>query len=192
MGGTTLANMPYADPAKLPEREREIVAGLPPLNIFRMLAHAPAPLGAWLRLGNRILTGMNLPADLREIAILAIARATGSVYEWTQHVVIGRACGMTEAQIAALEADRADDPSLGEAGRLAVRAAREAARDHQVSTETLNALRHLIGDEQTVEMIHTIGFYTSVAIFLKTTGVDVDQVDASGWDKMKGRREQDF
>jgi alkylhydroperoxidase family enzyme len=41
-------------------------------------------------------------ADLREIAILAVARATGSVYEWTQHVVIGRACGMTEAQIEAL------------------------------------------------------------------------------------------
>ena len=38
--------MTYADPANLPERERATVAGLPPLNIFRMLAHAPAPLGA--------------------------------------------------------------------------------------------------------------------------------------------------
>ena len=184
--------MPYADPASLPERERETLAGLPPLNIFRMLAHAPAPLAAWLKLGNRILTAMDLPADLREIAILAVARATGSVYEWTQHVVIGRACGMTEAQIAALEADRGDDPSLGEAGRLAVRAAREAARDHKVSTETLGALRALVGDRQAVELIHTIGFYTYVSIFLQTTGVDVDQVDVEGWNRMKGRKASDF
>ena len=181
-----MANMPYADPANLPERERATVAGLPPLNIFRMLAHAPAPLGAWLKLGNRILTAMELPAVLREIAILAVARATGSVYEWTQHVVIGRACGMTEAQIEALAADRDDDASLGEAGRLAVRAARESARDHKVSPATLTALRAAVGDQQAVELLHTIGFYTYVSIFLQTTGVDVDQIDPAGWTQMKG------
>ena len=141
---------------------------------------------------HRILTAMDVPADLREIAILAVARATGSVYEWTQPVVIGRACGMTEAQIEALAADRDDDASLGEAGRLAVRAARESARDHKVSPATLTALRVAVGDRQAVELLHTIGFYTYVSIFLQTTGVDVDQLDPAGWTKMKGREEGDF
>ena len=43
-----------------------------------------------------------------------------------------------------------------------------------------------MGDRQAVELLHTIGFYTYVSIFLQTTGVDVDQLDPAGWTQMKG------
>ena len=105
-----MARLPYPDPDQAPEPVRDALAGLPPLNIFRMLAHAETALRPFLRFGAAILGRLELDPRLRELAILQVAASTEARYEWVQHVEIGREVGLTDAQIAAVE--------LGDGGAL--------------------------------------------------------------------------
>jgi len=71
---------------QLTDEVRETLANLPPLNVFRMLGHAPASFRPFLELGGSILGNQDFDARLREIAILRVATVTGAGYEWAQHV----------------------------------------------------------------------------------------------------------
>src|SRR5207253_6263125 len=68
-----VARLPYPDRDSAPEPVREALAGLPPLNIFRMLAHAESALRPFLRFGGAILGRLELDPKLRELAILQVA-----------------------------------------------------------------------------------------------------------------------
>src|SRR4051794_25598843 len=98
-----MARLPYVDPATAPEPVREALDAAPPLNVFRMVAHAETAFRPWMRFGGALLGAAQLDAVLRELAILRVARLTpGADYEWVQHVPIALTCGATDEQIAAL------------------------------------------------------------------------------------------
>src|SRR5881227_4216823 len=108
-----MARVPYPDPAALSERNQQVLANLPPLNVFRMLAHAETAFRPYLRFGGALLADLQLGPVPRELAILQTARVFEADYEWIQHVAIGRAVGVTDEQIAAL---RAHDGEAGGSG----------------------------------------------------------------------------
>jgi 4-carboxymuconolactone decarboxylase len=74
-----VALIPYADENPLDDRVRTLVARLPEphINLFTMLANAPALAGPTLRLGEAVLTRSDLDPVVRELAILHTARLTG-------------------------------------------------------------------------------------------------------------------
>ena len=76
--------------------QRELLARLPALNIFRMVAGAPRAMRPFLQLGSAVLTTA-LDARRREIAVLRVAFATGARYEWAQHEQLARTAGVTQA-----------------------------------------------------------------------------------------------
>ena len=51
-----MARIPYPDLSRAPEEVRTRAANLPPLNIFRMLPHAPTFLRGFGQLGAAILS----------------------------------------------------------------------------------------------------------------------------------------
>ena len=75
-----LALILYADEDPRDDRVRSVVERLPEprINLFRMLANAPALIGPTLRLGEAILTKSDLDPSLRELVILLTARLTGT------------------------------------------------------------------------------------------------------------------
>src|SRR5437763_2168811 len=93
----------YVDPASAPEKVREAFERIPPLNIFKTLAHAETAFRPFLRFGSAVLTRLELDPVLRELAIIQVARQAEAEYEWIQHVAIGRSVGVSDAQIAAVE-----------------------------------------------------------------------------------------
>jgi 4-carboxymuconolactone decarboxylase len=95
-----VALIPYADEDPQDERVEALLGRLPEprINLFRMLANAPALIGPTLRLGEAILTKSDLDPKLRELIILRAARVTGSEYEWVQHEGIARLVGLTEEE----------------------------------------------------------------------------------------------
>src|SRR5437764_11491215 len=93
----------YIDPSEAPEPVREAFEAIPPLNIFKTLAHAQTAFRPFMRFGGAVLTRLELDPVLRELAILQVARQTDAEYEWVQHVAIGRSVGITDGQITALE-----------------------------------------------------------------------------------------
>src|SRR3954462_3064254 len=104
-----MARIQPIDPATANDKVREALDALPPLNIFRTLAHAETAFRPFLRFGGSVLTRMKLDPLVREFAILVVAREAEAEYEWIQHVAIAKQVGATDEQIAALEA-RAVDP----------------------------------------------------------------------------------
>ena len=55
---------------------RERLATFPPLNVFGMLANAPASFDSFLDLATSILAGSEFDARKREIAVLRVAHVT--------------------------------------------------------------------------------------------------------------------
>src|SRR3954447_2049050 len=99
-----MARVPYVDPADVSERVREALEAVPPLNIFRTMAHAETAFRPWLRWGGVLLGELELDPALRELAILRVAQQTPHTeYEWVQDVPIAFAVGATEAQVDAIE-----------------------------------------------------------------------------------------
>src|SRR3954471_2172499 len=108
-----MARIAPIDPADVPEDVREALENLPPLNIFRTLAHAETAFRPFLRFGGAVLGRMQLDPIVRELAILTVAHEAEAEYEWIQHVAIAKAVGATDAQIDAIADPTADavDPA---------------------------------------------------------------------------------
>ena len=171
-----MALLPYVDESKASEKTREILGNTPrKLNVARMMANASEPVfHNFSRLGNALLTKGKLDSKLREIAILRTAKVSASVYEWTQHVPIAIAVGVSEDQLAAVE-QWETATCFNERERLVLRFTDEVARGVKGKKETLAALRKHLGEGELVELIMAIGFWGMVARVLETTEVDLEE-----------------
>ena len=97
-------------------------------NIFRTLAHHEKLAKRWLVFGNHILAKSTLTPRDREIAILRAGFLSKSGYEWAQHVVIGKAAGLSDEE---LEGIRTGDSAncWNEAEKLILKTADELHED---------------------------------------------------------------
>lgn len=77
-------------------------------NLFRVLAHAPAALDAYLGLG-AALSGSRFDAALREQIALAVAECNQCDYCLSAHTFIGRKTGLSEAALSEARAARSGD-----------------------------------------------------------------------------------
>jgi alkylhydroperoxidase family enzyme len=160
-----MARIPYA-PADNPGAQHA-------LNLFRMLAHSTPVFMGFAQLGTAILTESKLDAKLREMAILRVGLRAGAAYEVRKHLQIGRAVGLSEEQLGALEPG-ADPAPLGEAGRAVVTLTDELLVQFRASDEAFARVRSHLDDHETVELVVTIGFYGMVCRILETLAVDIE------------------
>src|SRR5580692_7716816 len=147
-----MALLPYVDESTASEKTREILGNTPrKMNVARMMANSSeAVFHNFSRLGNSLLTRGKLDAKLREIAILRTAKVSKSVYEWTQHVPIAEAVGVSEAQIAAMDhPERAT--CFNEVESLVIKFTDEVARNVKGSPATVAELKKHMGAAEIVE-----------------------------------------
>ena len=161
------------DPAAAPEKVREALDNLPPLNIFRTLAHAETAFRPFLRFGGAVLGRMDLDPVVRELVILQVAKTAEAEYEWIQHVAIGKAVGVTDEQIAALESGDLD--AFGPGERAAVEFADAVVRGPRVGDELYNRVRGHFDDRQIVELLLAIGDYLMLARVMTVLEVELDE-----------------
>ena len=138
---------------------REALEALPPLNIFRTLAHAETCLRPALRLGQAILTRQELDAVLRELAILRVAQLTGAQYEWVQHVAIGRAVRGDRRPGGRAGARGRRGRVLHDRARLILRLTTQLVEDDAIAQDALDTARETFSDREIVELILTCGYY---------------------------------
>ena len=171
--------------------QRELLARLPPLNIFRMMAGAPRAMRPFLQLGSAVLTTA-LDARRREIAVLRVAVATGARYEWAQHEQLARTAGVTQAELDAVETER-PVCSLDEECNLICRVADEVSREVRLSDEALAAIVDRYGPREAAELILLVSYYNMVSRFLESTRVELEAEPPVGWPVLgpaPGPREQ--
>jgi 4-carboxymuconolactone decarboxylase len=167
-----MQRIPYPDMDTQPELVRERLAAVP-LNIVRICAHASVPLfDAQGRMGAAIADPEVLDPRLREAVILRVAHLSNSAYELHHHVSLGKAAGLTQAELDALASgDYATlDPLLAAAARFT----EEVVSILSPSDATLRALRALVPDRIVVNIVLTIGCYMSIARLIAVTGIELD------------------
>lgn len=158
-----MARLPYAD---ISER-------IPQLNIFRLIANAETAYRPFMAYGAALLRDLEVDPVVREQAILRVAALTpGAEYEWVQHEAIGRAVGMTDAQV---EACRSGDPD-----DLVLRFTEEVVRDATPSDATFAAMSERFAPREIVELILVIGQYMMLARLMATAQIDLDEPVGAG------------
>jgi len=169
---------PLAD-SELDADQKELLAPMaangPVLNIFRTLARTPKAAKGFLAWGNYILSRRNdLPAREREIVILRTGFLCKSGYEWTQHVRIGLAAGLTDDEIAAIKTGAGAAGWSGPDAAL-IRATDDLHRDQFISDGAWAALKGYFSDKQCMDVVFTVGQYTQVSMMLNSFGVQLDE-----------------
>ncbi|HLI52767.1 MAG TPA: carboxymuconolactone decarboxylase family protein [Acidimicrobiales bacterium] len=140
-------------------------------NIFTTLVRAEGLTRRWLPFGGKLLNG-KLPARDREILILRTSWNCQSEYEWAQHVVIGRAAGLSDGEIL-----RIPDGPGGGWGRFdsaLLVAADELHEDCCLTDATWLALSEVYDAPQLIEVPMLVGHYHMVAMALNSLGVQLD------------------
>jgi 4-carboxymuconolactone decarboxylase len=140
-------------------------------NILSTFVRHPALTKEFLRFNVHLLFRSTLPPRLRELAILRVAHRTDSEYEWVQHVKIGMREGLTEDEIAGVARGIAAD----EFDRTVVSGVDELMDNFELSDATWSALSERLDERQRMDFVFTIGCYITVAMALKTFGIELDQ-----------------
>lgn len=170
---------PRIDPVAEPDAEvREIITSVlasdgRPLNVLATVGRHPKLLKRFNLLGGFLLNKGSIPPREREVVILRVGANAHSEYEFGQHTVIGRACGLTEVEIAALVHDP-DAHQWSDADRDLIAMVDELHGDDCVSDATWSNLAARWTDEQLVELLVLAGFYRLVSGFLNSAGVQLD------------------
>ena len=162
---------------ELTPQQRDLLAGIGgpagaagALNIFLTLVRHPGLFRRWLPFGGKLLAG-KLPERDRELLILRTAVNCASPYEWAQHVKIGRASGLTPAEIERVR----EGPSAWEGfDATLLRAADELHLSSNVSDETWADLSERYDELQLVEVPMVVGHYHLVAFTLNSLGVEIE------------------
>lgn len=147
-------------------------------NIFRTMANHEKLAKRWLVFGNHILSKSTLPPRERELVILRIGWLCQAEYEWGQHVVIGKATGLTDAEIEDIK--KGNDASWSEHDALLISATDELHNDAFISDATWAGLTKTYSEQQMMDLVFTIGQYNMVSMALNSFGVQLDD-DISGF-----------
>ncbi len=165
-------------PPKVEEFFRKIEEnGARVMNLYKAVAATPSVLPTFIKLGSCLLNQAELSPKLRELAILRVAKLTGSEYEWTQHVYIALDVGIDQQKIDDIYRWK-ESPSFSEEERVILQYADEVAVNIKVSDKTFEALRRYLSERQIVELTLSIGYWAMVARVLVALEVEIDEQPA--------------
>lgn len=139
--------------------------GMPPLNIFRTMAHNPRVLSRIVRGG--LLDRGSISIAERELVILRACARCRAEYEWGVHVAgFANKAGFTEEQVSNTIATDVD-PALWSASQLAILAmVDEFHTRSDLSDETWEQMRAHYQKTQVIELMMLAGLYHAVSFMV--------------------------
>jgi alkylhydroperoxidase family enzyme len=186
-----MARVPYVDLATVGGALGTQLRARPPLNVFRVLPHAPAAAQAFLAMGQAVLRDSTLAPRLRELVILRVGALSRAHYEVHQHRKLAQAAGVPAAAIDAalsLTAGRVQWHAAGLADDecAALAFTDEVVRDVKAGDAAYAALAAHFGPPQQLELLVAIGFYMLVSRLLENLEVDLEAVDVTSLELRHG------
>jgi alkylhydroperoxidase family enzyme len=166
-----MPRIPYPDPATLPPVDREFLAGLPQLNISRLLAGSPSMFQPLTRVFSAYLSDGLLDPVIREIAILRVGHLCNSPYEIVNHVRVARLIGMSDDRIAAL-APGGDLAQFAPAEQAVLSFVDEVVKGGGASRSAFNAVAKFHSPAEMIELTVVIGVYVMVSQICATFEIE--------------------
>ncbi len=129
--------------------------------------------GRHLSLANTYLRfESGLDEQVRELAILVIAREMNSQFEWTMHEPVAREVGLDPAAIDVVE-NNTSPQGLKARDALVIRFARELVREDKLSSETFTQVVEEFGEEMLVTLSLLMGNYMRTALLLRAVDMQI-------------------
>lgn len=153
---------PSVPPQPVDGRASELLAsfGADISDLYRALANNTDVLQAWIGMAWGLRTRARTPRSLRELMILRAAHVTGASYQWSDHTVMARDAGVSEAKIEAIATW--EQSELFTANERLVLALMDEMLTGKVTDATLTALAESYDAAERVELFVTAGFYCMV------------------------------
>ncbi|MBW2621542.1 MAG: carboxymuconolactone decarboxylase family protein [Deltaproteobacteria bacterium] len=173
-----MARIPYANIEETPEKIQEFFSRLTAntnrvMNLHKMMAHSPAAVREFIRIGNRLLYRAELSDRLRELTIIRVSELCGSRYEWVQHVPIALGAGISKEQLEDLSNWQNSD-LFSEEDKAILAFTEEVVNDSQASDATFEAAARFLDHTSLVELTLSIGYWSLVAKFLRTFQIEIE------------------
>lgn len=168
-----MPRIPYIDLATLRGELAEQIGRRPPVNLYRMLPHAPTIAPGFIRMGLAILQEAELPPRLRELAILRIGTLDRCEYELHHHRRMALTAGLSAEEIEAAIADPGA-ACFDDTDRAVMRFTGEVVRDVKASPEAYEQVARVLSHRSLVELMMTIGQYMMLSRLLVNLEVEVD------------------
>ena len=149
--------------------------GVPPLNLFRTLAHNPAALNTFAHNGALVFRLGSLDATHREIMIQRTCALCGAEYEWGVHAAFfGKRTNLEGERLAATLHGDAESPVWNPGEATLIRLADELHASHTISEPLWDALKERWTPPQIIELIVLAGFYHTVSYLVNGLGVELE------------------
>jgi 4-carboxymuconolactone decarboxylase len=132
---------------------------------FHALLRSPELADRVRHLGDFVRFESTVPAALRELAILLVARFWSAHYEWNAHRKHAIAAGLAPSVADAIEAGQRPAKLSGDE-TLVYDLVAELLRDKDISDATFAAAKARFGECMMVELIGTVGYYGFVSLVL--------------------------
>ena len=143
------------------------------INLFKTLANNVKLAKRWFVFSNHIMAKSSLAVREREILILRIGWLCKSGYEWGQHVLIGKRCGMTDQEIENIRTG-SDALEWSRHEALLIKSVDELHSDAFITDATWQGLKETYSDQQMMDLVYTVGQYNMVSMALNSFGVQLD------------------
>jgi 4-carboxymuconolactone decarboxylase len=130
---------------------------------FRALLHNPQAAGYLTSMGASLRFQSSMPDDLKELAIILVAREWDSGIEWTGHSVAAARAGVSDDAIEGIRTGKAPECLDGAYADVA-RFVQQMTREKDVSDENFKKVHDLLGDRGVVDLTMTVSYYTALAL----------------------------
>jgi 4-carboxymuconolactone decarboxylase len=137
---------------------------------FNAFVHAPDIGRRLASLGAVVRFGTSIERRLSEVAIITVGARWKAEFEWWAHARMAREHGVPDAVVDAI--GRGEQPQFtADDERTVYAVARELADAGQVSQDSYDAARDLLGEAGLVELVTLCGYYTLISFLLNAFAV---------------------
>ena len=164
------ARVPYVEREKLDAGGQEIYdrirrdRNVPHVSLqFRALLHSPKAAGYLTSMGAQLRFQSAMPENLKELAIILVAREFNSAIEWTGHAVLAAKAGVSAASIEAIRTGKAP-AGLTDQEQAIARFVHELLRRKDVSDEAFAAVHKMLGTQGVVDLTLTCSYYSALSL----------------------------
>jgi len=158
------------------------------MNFYRVVANSPGVARSAIKLGNSLISRIELSPKLRELTIMRIAKLCGCEYEWMQHLPLALQSGLTQVQLDAIGSWNESD-AFNEEEKAVLSYVDEVEKNIRVPDNIFQALRRYLDDRQIVELTLAIGWWGMLARLFVPLEVEVDERSAGSAIDLIGRRD---
>ena len=141
---------------------------------FSVLLHAPEIGERVADFVDHFLSDTRVPHNLKELAILCMARRYTAQYEWFVHVGRARKAGVDDTAIEALRQGRRPDFTDADEA-LVYEMVEEIVEHRRLGDDAYARAVAALGEEPVVELIALIGFYHCISVLLVSYQVEVPE-----------------